>query len=292
MLGACTAVLALFERHRQGRDFSDRALLAHMPEQEGATVFLNIGALRQSGLLDAIAGKRDEEEPEYQAFVRETGFNYRDDLDAVLAHFAIDFNIFILRGRFSWQQIGGHMRANGGQCLNGVCWMQVARGRYVSALPLSANVVAIGTGGHRNVVYSALPLRTNAIPTLPSEPLWAELSEDFLKNPSRLPDGTRSFVTALQGARSVFLSAGPSQGGLQAHLRAAFATPKEALERKEMLEQATALLQKFFDRDRQKPSESQLATMLTAGKFEQNQDLLLGHWPLERTFFEHVVSGN
>jgi hypothetical protein len=181
------------------------------------------------------------------------------------------------------------MRASGGQCLNGVCWMQVARGRYLSALPLSENVVAFGTGSHRNVVYSALPLRTKAIPTLPSEPLWAELSEDFLKNPSRLPEGTRSFITALQGARSVFLSAGPSADGLQAHLRAAFATPKEASARKALLEQATALLQKFFERDRQKPSESALATMLTAGKFEQDQDLLLGQWPVDHKLFEQLV---
>ena len=293
MLGCCASLLALLEWRRRTADFSNEILLAHMPDSEGSNVFLDINALRISGLLETIAGKRAEEEPEYQAFVRETGFDYRDDLDAVVAHFTIDFQLFLLRGRFSWQQIGGHMRASGGQCLNGVCWMQLSRGRYLSAFPMASNVLALGTGSYKNVVYSALPVRTRPVPKLPNDPLWVEFSEEFLQNPSRLPEGTRAFVTAVKGARSVFLSVSPSQErGLEAHLQATFRSAAEAAACRTKLEQSTSMLQKFFDLDRQKADPGELSSALVAGKFAQDQSTVQGHWPLGRALFDRVVSGH
>ena len=293
MLGCCALVLSLLEWRRRAADFSNETLLAHMPDNEGSNVFLDINALRISGLLDNIAGKRAEEEPEYQAFTRETGFDYRDDLDAVVAHFNVDSQLFLLRGRFSWQQISRHMRASGGDCLNGVCWMQLSRGRYLSALPMASNVLALGTGTYKNVVYSVLPVRTQPIPKLPQDPLWAELSEEFLRNPRRLPEGTRAFLTAVKDARSVFLSVSPSQErGLEAHMRATFKSSEEAAACRTRLEQATSMLQKFFDLDRQKATSGELSSALVAGKFAQDQSTVQGNWPLGRGLFEQVVSGN
>jgi len=292
LVAFCAGVFLLLEWQRRSRDFSDSALLMHFPDDEGSVMYLNVQALRQSGLLDVIAGQRAEEEPEYQDFVRATAFNYRDDLDAVMAHFGVDAELFILRGRFSWDQISRYMKANAAKCINGVCSLPVSRGRYVSAMPLSPDVIAVGTGTHRTVVYSALNLRERRNSNLPTDPFWLELSPEFLKNPKRLPEGTRAFLSAVNGARNVFLSVSPESGRLEARLVASFASAAEAAARRSKLEATTALLRKFFERDKQRPSESEIATMLLSGTFEQHEGEVVGRWPMPATLFRKAVEGN
>ena len=291
MLGACSAILGLLEWQRRTRDISDAALLARLPDKEGSSAYLNVQALRQSGLLDAIAGNRAEEEADYQAFVRFTGFDYRDDLDAVLAHFSPDFSLFLMRGRFSWEQIGTFMRAHDARCLNGVCSMRFSRGGFLSAMPLAPDIIAFGIGGHRTVVYSALQIReTRKQP--PPEPFWIEFSEGFLKSGARLPEGTRAFASAVAGARSVFVSVSPNGANLEAMMRATFSTADEATTHRVLLEENTSLLQKFFDRDKQKPGQGDIGAMLVSGRFEQQQGNVIGRWPLDRNLFRRVLEGN
>jgi hypothetical protein len=292
MLGVCLAVFGLLEHQRRNRDFSDAALLARLPGDEGSCAFLNIQALRQSGLLDTIAGNRAEEEAEYQAFVRNTGFDYRQDLDAVWAHFAPDSNLFILRGRFSWDQLGSYMKNNEGKCLNGVCSIPIRRGLFLSAMPLAPGVIAIGTGSNRTVVYAALQHRATPVSTLPAEPFWIELSENYLKNSSGLPEGTRAFASAVSGAKHVFLSVSPGGSSLEAKLRATFATAQDAASRRDNLEKATGMLRTFFERDKQRPQSGDFSSTLLAGKFEQQQENVIGHWPMDLQLLQRIVSGN
>ncbi len=288
MVTFCSGVFLLLETLRRGKDFSDAALLMHVPENEGSNLYLNVQALRQSGLIDAIAGRRTEEEPEYQGFVAASGFNYRDDLDTVIAHFGADFNLFIARGRFSWGQISRYLKSNEAKCSNGLCSIPVSRGRYLSAMPLAGNVVALGIGPNRTVVYSALVLREKRT-SIPTEPLWLELSQEFLKSPEKLPEGTRSFLTAVEGARKVFLAVAPDGDQFQARLLASFDSPSLAASRRVKLEETTELLQKFFKRDGQQPRQAELGAVLMSGKFEQQQNEVHGRWPLPSTLLRSMI---
>ena len=294
MLTFCSCIFLMLEWRRRSRDFSDPALLMRLPDKEGSCLYLNIQALRQAGLLEAIAGQRADEEAEYRGFVRVSGFDYRDDLDAVMVHFGLDFELYIARGRFQWEQISRYLKSYGPdvRCSNGVCSIPVSNGRYLSAMPLSDGVVAIGVGPNRTVVYSAFALRQHRISQLPAAPFWVELSEDFLKNPRRLPEGTRAFVSAVNSARHVFISVKPSGGGLEARLLASFSSTAEAAARRTQLEESTTLLKKFFERDNQQPQASNIASALVSGAFEQKDTEVVGRWPVPSALFQKVVAGN
>lgn len=292
MLLTCGVIFAVLEWRRQTRDFSDEALLARLPDSEGTIVYLNVSALRASGLLDMIAGSRTNEEPEYQAFVRTTGFDYRDNLDSALANLRSDASLFVLRGRFSWEQIGDYIRANEGKCLNGVCWMEVRKGRYLSVMPLSPDVMALGVGNNKGVVYEAQELRpSKAHWSVPKDPFWVRLSAGQLNEPASLPEGTRAFASAVRGARNVVFGVAPDGQGLQARMSAEFTSAQEAAERRAELEKATDLLRSFFSRDRQQPSPTDLSSLLTIGKFEQQQTDVKGYWPLDRSILQRLVAG-
>lgn len=287
----CAGVFLLLEWQRRSRDFSDAALLMRMPEGEGTCLYLDVKSLRQSGLLDLIAGQRAEEDLEYQSFVKATGFDYRDDLDSVMVQFGLDSTTYIARGRFSWQQISRYLKSfeTDAKCSNGVCSIPVSRGRYLSAMPLADDLVAFGVGPNRMVVYSTLTLRERRNPDLPKAPFWVELSDEFLRNPRHMPEGTRAFLSAVNGARDVFLSVGNSEGGLQARLQARFASPAEAAAAKARLEETTATLRKFFALDKQQPNGSPVASMLVAGAFEQKDSQIFGRWPLPAMLLRTVL---
>jgi hypothetical protein len=292
MVAFCASAFLVLDWQRRSRDFSDAALLMRLPEGEGTCLYVNVQALRQSGMLDVLAGQRTEEEPDYQAFVRATGFDYRDDLDAVMVQFGIDSSMYIVRGRFSWQQISRYLKSFEAEakCSNGVCSIPVSRGRYLSAMPLAENLVAIGVGPNRTVVYSALTLRERKNTNLPKAPFWMELSEEFLRNPRRLPEGTRAFVGAVRGAHDVFVSVVPANGGLEARLQAAFPTPADASAARANLAETTATLRKFFTLDKQQPSQSPIATMLLAGAFDQKESQVTGRWPLPASLFTSLLA--
>ncbi len=291
MVAFCAALFGLLDWQRRGRDFSDAELLRRLPDIEGSCLYLDVRALRKAGLLDMIAGHRADEEPEYKEWVNASGFDYREDLDTVMAHFGVDIDLYILRGRLSWSQISAYMKANDAKCSNGVCSIALSRGRFLSALPLSESVVALGTGTFRNVVYSVMELRERKYLDLPKEPFWVEFSEEYLKDPRRLPEGTRSFLSAVSGARHVFLAIAPEGNGLEARLRATFDSSAEAVTRRAKLEESTLLLRKFFQRDKQQPEESDIASLLLAGKFDQTNGDVLGRWPLPLTLFEKILRG-
>ena len=62
-------------------------------------VYIDTGLLRQSGLLELVAGSKAVEEPDYRKFVDQTGFDYRRDLDAVAAAFVDNHVQFLKWGR-------------------------------------------------------------------------------------------------------------------------------------------------------------------------------------------------
>ena len=73
-------------------------------------VYMDVAAIRRSGILNMLAGSKAAEEPEYRQFVDQTKFDYRQDLDAVAAAFK-DGQVFLaLRGRFHWKNLADYAR--------------------------------------------------------------------------------------------------------------------------------------------------------------------------------------
>lgn len=87
---------------RSSRAFTASDLLQSLPEDRATHLYIDVAALRKAGVLDLIAGSAAEEESDYRTFVKQTGFNYRNDLNAVAAAFIGDNTYFALRGKFDW----------------------------------------------------------------------------------------------------------------------------------------------------------------------------------------------
>lgn len=78
---------------------------------------------------------------------------------------------------------------------------------------------------------------------------------------------------------------------MQGQLTATFASPEEAAARRDKLQENTNLLKTFFERDRQQPASSALATALLSGTFEQRGPLVTGRWPLTKSMFLKALEG-
>ena len=56
-------------------------MVAILPRQDASVFYVNVGAIRDSGLLSDVSGPRVTEEQEYKDFVAQTNFDYQQDLD-------------------------------------------------------------------------------------------------------------------------------------------------------------------------------------------------------------------
>jgi hypothetical protein len=74
-------------------------LVGFLPTADASVVYIDVRALRRSGILAMLAGSRAAEEPDYRQFVQATKFDYRQDLDAIAAAFKDGRVYFALHGR-------------------------------------------------------------------------------------------------------------------------------------------------------------------------------------------------
>ena len=86
-------------------------LVVLLPTSNASVVYIDVDALRRSGILDLVAGSKAVEDADYQQFVNETKFDYRQDLDAIAAAFKDGKVYFALRGRFHWKNLKDYAAA-------------------------------------------------------------------------------------------------------------------------------------------------------------------------------------
>lgn len=199
---------ALAWRHWQaGGGFSDRdAMLALMPEDASAVVYLDLIQLRASPLLAELLRRAPQVAPdsEYAQFLQATGFNYETDLDrlalAMERQTQASLVFAVAEGRFDRKRIEAYASKYGS--------LKTADGKTLFAVPMS--------GSNRKAYFTFL--RKDRV-------AWANDSSFFFQQPrgnvsaewrdhfSRLA-GTPVFAVLRQdsGAASALSSA---PGGLQ-----------------------------------------------------------------------------
>jgi len=85
--GVCAGLIGgVLWRHE--RTFSNSTLLRRLPVADSLVVGIDFAALRGSGILQALEDSKVAEEPDYQAFVHQTDFNWKQDLDGAILAFA------------------------------------------------------------------------------------------------------------------------------------------------------------------------------------------------------------
>jgi len=294
----CAGILAGLFWYRNRISTAPSDLVAWLPTEDAVTAWVDMDGLRQSRLLDALAGARVTEESEYSSFVQQTRFDYREDLRAFgLAvrsnRLNGDKDIFaIARGTFDWKRIYAYFKAHGGECAGAFCHMPASRpGRYISLYPIRSDLMAFAVGSDPYDAYLVGRRAGKAAIPVPARPIWILLSSAALHSKDLFPEGTHAFASALEDANRVALSLGPTGDHLELTLDADCRNVDAASRLLVQLEQTTNFLRSLIAREHQTPNPRDLSGILTAGNFRRDDRHVLGAWPIGRPFIDAVVNG-
>jgi hypothetical protein len=288
----CGGVVWFAHWRRAARSFDAAGLLECLPPDRSTHVYIDVDALRRSGILDLLTGSRAAEEPDYRKFVNETGFDYRLDLDAVAAAFLQGDVYFAMRGRFNWRQLSKYARDQGGSCQNAICDMPASTPqRYISFYPLKSDILALAVSHEQRGVLMIGPGEWATPPQIPAEPVWISAPAFVFSDVKNLPEGTHSFLSPLAQAQRITFAVGPQGDRLQIRLDVTCANPQAAAALADQLSKTTDLLKKMLERQHMTPNTQDLSGILVAGNFEQQDQRVLGTWPVERGFIQALAAG-
>jgi hypothetical protein len=273
--------------------FLPESLFSRFPAEDATALRIDVVTLRRAGLLSA---SKASLEPEYKTFVDGTGFDYRRDLDQVVASFSNSGNYFIARGRFDWNKLRDYALHQGGSCYEQLCRMQGSRpDRHISFLPLRNDAIALAVGAD-DLAASRLTRPGQPVTAhLPDAPVWFSVPGVMLRRPGAVVPGIRMMLSALNGADKVIVTVTPGASGIEAHLETICHTTDEAKVLASQLRSTTSLLKEAMVADTgpeaQEIRSDDLARALAAGVFEQNGLRVTGRWPVSKTLIDSLTSG-
>jgi len=266
-------------------------LVSLLPAANASVVYIDVNALRRSGILSMIAGSKAVEDADYQQFVNETKFDYRQDLDALAAAFKDGKVYFALRGRFHWKNLTDYAARQGGSCHGDFCVVAGSQpNRRISFYPLKSDVLAMAVGPDDFAAYQVAVQSSKPALAPPKEPVWAVIPAAALQQMDSLPAAAKAYVPALQGAdQIVFSMRSDSSNQLQLGVQV---TCKDAAAASALLAQfvaTTKALRELLARQRHKPDPADLSGVLVAGSFRSSERQVYGAWPIPKAFVDAVA---
>ena len=263
-----------------------------MPTHDAVVAYIDFSELRRAGILRLLDGSKAGEDPEYQNFVRQTQFDYQEDLDSAIVAFAPTGRFLLVQGRFDWKSLHTYVESQDGTCFNSLCRMAGSTPeRRISFFPLRSNLMALAVSPNE---YAAMGLQSAVSgpdPQVPTAPVWLSIPTSVLKSSDRLPAGTRMFAHSLEQAETVTLAFAPEGHGLAARLDVRCRNEQAATDLASQLTSTTSLLRETMERERQKPNPADLSGVLSAGTFRNEGRRVLGYWPIEPAFVQNMLGG-
>ncbi len=279
----CAGVIGGLAWYRARKIATTADLLRHLPAGEAAVLFLDVRPFRAAGLLSALLdGTKISDEPEYKAFVVETGFDSERDLDAVIIAFRDEATYFLIAGRFRWDRLRQYAAAQGGSCRNAFCQMPGSRpGRMVSFFPLRRDQLALAVGKDPWAALQLMHARSEDSFIVPRGVVWLSLPGTLLDNSQALPGGVRALVAPLERAERLLLWAQPQMAGLEARLEVTCRSEEEAAVLAGQLSGMARVLAAGASRQGRQTTGGRLSAMLSRGSFRHSGRRVFGHWPVE-----------
>lgn len=284
---------------RGARQPSDQAsdlpanLVSYLPADHASVIYIDVDALRRSGILGQLAGPKTAEDVDYRQFVQATQFDYSRDLDAVAAAIKDGRIYFALRGRFHWSNLASYAMQEGGSCHDNFCVTPGSQpNRRISFYLAKSGVLAMAVGRGDFDAYRVTPKAGQTAVAGPNEPVWAVIPAAALQGTNTLPAAAQALVPALQGADQIVLGIGANanrQLQLSVHVACRDAAGATAL--LAQLESATKTLRDAAARQHQKPDPSDLTGLLTAGNYRREERQVYGTWPIPKDFMD-AIAGN
>jgi hypothetical protein len=266
-------------------------LVGYLPTGNASVVYIDVDALRRSGILDLMAGGKTSGEPDYQQFVNETKFDYRQDLDSAAVAFQDGKTYFALRGRFHWNDLSTYALRQGGSCHNDFCVLTGSQpNRRISFYPLKSDVLAMAVGPDDFAAYQVAKHSGQAAFSSPKDPVWALIPATALGQMSSLPEAAKAYVPALRDAEQIVFSIAPTadrqmQFGAQVTCKDSQAASALVTQ----LETITKALRELVTHQSQKPDPSDLSAVLVAGTFRRDERRVYGAWPIPRAFVDAIA---
>lgn len=268
--------------------FNPPELLSRFPAEDALVLSADFDALRRGGLLNA---SKAPIEPEYKQFVDGTGFDYRRDLDSLVASFSRSGTYFIARGHFDWKKLRDYTARQGGACYQDLCRVQGSTPeRHISFLPLRDNALALAVStddlAATRLTKTGDPVRA----PLPSAPVWISVPGAELRRENALPEQIHAMLSALTSADRIVITFGPGAQGIEAEMNATCRTPDDARVLEGQLRSLTSLLKQALGRDKNS-SDNEISAMLMAGSFSQTDRKVIGKWPVRKSLLDALTSG-
>jgi hypothetical protein len=279
----------LWFRCRAAQSFFDpHVLLSRFPVEDAAVLSIDFSLLRRGGFL---TGSKNPLEPEYKQFLDGTGFDYRRDLDLVVASFSKSGNFFVARGRFDWNKLRGYAALQGGSCFKELCRMQGSTPeRHISFLPLRDDAVALAVSTDDLAASRLTKAGQPVTAQLPEAPAWLSIPGAALRQQGAVPPGVRLVLSALVNADRVVVTLGPAGQAIESRMDAACRSLDDARILASQLRTTTAAIKESLAHNKA-TQQDDLARMLAAGSFDQAGRHVTGKWPVERSLLDSLTEG-
>jgi hypothetical protein len=298
LLVVCAVAGGAIYRLRTRRATRSSDLVAYLPTADASVVYIDVDTLRRSGILGLLAGSKTAEEPDYEQFVRETKFDYRQDLDAVAAALKDGRIYFALRGRFHWKDLADYTVRQGGSCHKDFCVVAGSQpNRRISFYLLEPDLMAMAVGpddfGAYEVTSNKVASKSDKpAPAASKDPVWALIPAAALQGMDSLPVAAKAYVPALRGAEQIVFSISANsaqQLRLGAHVTCK--DPAAAAALLTQFEAVTKALGELLARQSQKPDPADLSEVLVAGSFRRDERQVYGAWPIPKAFVDSIAGG-
>jgi hypothetical protein len=273
-------------------------LISYLPANNASVIYIDVDAMRRSGILNLVAGSKAVEDADYQQFVNETKFDYRQDVDAIAAAFKDGKVYFALRGRFHWKNLKDYAARQGGSCHGDFCVVAGSQpNRRISFYPLKRDVMAMAISPDDFAAYQVASQSVKLALTPPNEPVWALIPAGALRGMDALPAAAKAYVPALQGAEQIVFSMDAANAGadptsqLQLGVQVTCKDAAAASALLTQLESTTNTLRQVLSKANRKPDPADLSGLLVAGTFHRSERQVYGAWPVPRAFVDALTGG-
>src|ERR1700728_604629 len=235
--------VAWYKIHSRNAFFDKRVLLSRFPAEEAFAMSIDVSALRSARLL---GDSKATLEPEYKQFLEGTGFDYKRDLDSVVASFSRSGTFFIARGRFNWAKLRAYAEREGGSCYQDLCRVQGSRpDRHISFLPLRDDAIALAVSTDDLAAARLTKTGPPVTAPIPAAPVWISFSGSGLRRNDAPP-----LLSPLIGADRIVITLEPAGQAIEAHMEATCRTPDDAKLLASQIHSATAILKERLALDK------------------------------------------
>jgi len=274
------------------------SLFRRLPGENVLLLYLNVEQLRRTPALIPVLGNAVDPDPDYAAFVRQTGFDYQRDLDRAAVCYLPDRVYILARGRFDGARLRSYALDQGGACadsgLERPCRMPASQpGRQVSFLLLEPSLLALATAPEPDAArqleaapaVSAEPLAQAASTLNAGNPLlWATATpaslDRALRQTSAVPN-LNLLAAALAGAQRAYLFVNDRSPRLEIALQAVCASDAQAAEIRRLLQGLNDLVGGLMRGARRGKTPDPWARVLASAAINQQKDTVRAVWALD-----------